>query len=96
MCWRLCMGDDVDTYDVPGSIVCQALHSKHIDEGGSALRSAPLLKRRNRKPPHQHETREAHEQVSRETLRVPNVPMLCPPVTMPALIVLTGYRGRSE
>ena len=39
MCWRLCMGDDVHTYDVPGSIVCQALHSKHIDEGGGALRS---------------------------------------------------------
>lgn len=33
------MGNDVHTYDAPGSIVCRALHSKHIDEGGSVLRS---------------------------------------------------------
>ena len=42
-------------------------------------------------PLHRYGKRATHKQVSRETLRVPNVSMLCSPVTMPALIVLTGH-----
>jgi len=39
------MGNDVHTCDPAGSIVCRALHLKHINEGGSALRSKHAVPR---------------------------------------------------
>lgn len=37
--------NDVHTCDPVGSIVCRALHSKHISDGGSALRSKHAVPR---------------------------------------------------
>lgn len=39
------MGNDVHTCDPVGSIVCRTLHLKHINEGGSALRSKHAVPR---------------------------------------------------
>jgi len=33
------MGNDVHTYDAPGSIVCRALHAKRMNGRRSAMRS---------------------------------------------------------